>query len=34
MEQKQRFASLAENGHFTIIQLCRDFGISRNTGNK
>jgi transposase-like protein len=34
MEQKQRFASMAGSGHFTMTQLCRDFGISRKTGHK
>ena len=34
MEQKQRFVSLAESGHFTVSELCREFGISRKTGHK
>ena len=34
MEQKQRFVSLAGSGHFTITELCRDFGVSRKTGHK
>jgi transposase-like protein len=34
MEQKQRFISLAGSGHFTMTELCRDFGISRQTGHK
>lgn len=34
MEQKQRFVSLAGSGHFTMTELCRDFGISRKTGHK
>ena len=34
MEQKQRFVSLAESGHFTVTELCREFGLSRKTGNK
>jgi hypothetical protein len=28
MDQKQRFVSLAGSGHFTMTELCRDFGIS------
>ena len=32
MEQKQRFVSLAESGHFTVTELCREFGISRQEG--
>ena len=34
MEQKQRFVSLAGSGHFTMTELCRDFGVSRKTGHK
>ena len=34
MEQKQRFVSLAGCGHFTMTELCRDFGVSRKTGHK
>ena len=34
MEQKQRFVSMAGSGHFTMTELCRDFGISRKTGHK
>lgn len=34
MDQKQRFVSLAGSGHFTMTELCRDFGISRKTGHK
>jgi transposase InsO family protein len=34
MEQKQRFVSLAGSGHFTVTELCREFGISRKTGHK
>jgi transposase-like protein len=34
MEQKQRFVSLAGSGHFTLTELCRDFGVSRKTGHK
>ena len=34
MEQKQRFVSLAGSGHCTTTELCRDFGISRQTVHK
>ncbi len=34
MEQKQRFVSLARSGHFTVTELCEEFGISRKTGHK
>ena len=34
MEQKQRFVSLAGSGHFTMTELCREFGVSRKTGHK
>jgi len=34
MEQKQRFVSLAGSHHFTMTELCREFGISRKTGHK
>ena len=34
MEQKQRIVSVAGSGYFTITELCRDFGISRQTGYK
>ena len=34
MEQKQRFVSLAGSGHFTMTELCRDFGISRQMRHK
>jgi transposase InsO family protein len=34
MEQKQQFVSLAGSGHFTMTELCRDFGVSRKTGHK
>ena len=34
MDQKQRFVSLAESGHFSITELCEQFGISRKTGHK
>ena len=34
MEQKQRFVCLAGSGHFTMTELCRDFGVSRKTGHK
>ncbi|HEY5745323.1 MAG TPA: helix-turn-helix domain-containing protein [Chryseolinea sp.] len=34
MEQKQRFVSLAQSGHFTVSELCEQFGISRKTGHK
>jgi putative transposase len=34
MEQKQQFVALAESGHFTITELCEQFGISRKTGHK
>ena len=31
---KQRVVSLAGSGHFTMTELCRDFGVSRKTGHK
>jgi transposase InsO family protein len=34
MEQKQRFISLAQSGHFTVSELCGEFGITRKTGHK
>ena len=34
MEQKHRFVALAESGHFTVSELCRELGISRKTGHK
>ena len=34
MEQKQRFIHLAKSGHFTVSELCEDFGITRKTGHK
>ncbi len=34
MEQKQRFVSLAGSHHFTMKELCEQFGISRKTGYK
>lgn len=34
MEEKQRFVSLAGSGHFTMTELCVQFGISRKTGHK
>ena len=34
MEQKERFVSLAQSGHFTVSELCEEFGISRKTGKK
>jgi transposase-like protein len=34
MEQKHRFVSLAGSGHFTMTELCREFGITRKTGHK
>ena len=34
MEQKQRFIHLAQSGHFTVSELCAEFGITRKTGHK
>ena len=34
MNEKERFVMLAQTGRFTIIDLCKDFGISRKTGHK
>jgi len=34
MEQRQRFVALIESGHFTISELCQEFGISRKSGHK
>ncbi len=33
-EEKQRFVSLAQSGHFTVSELCEEFGISRKSGHK
>ena len=32
MEYKQQFVSLAGSVHFTVTELCGQFGISRKTG--
>ena len=32
MEQKQRFVSLAESGHFTMTELCREFRYHAQDG--
>ena len=34
MDQKQQFVSLPGSGHFTVTELCGQFGISRKTGHK
>ena len=34
MEQRQRFISLIESGHFTISEICKQFKVSRKTGHK
>lgn len=34
MEQKHRFITLAQSGHFTVTELCEEFGITRKTGHK
>lgn len=34
MEEKQRFISLAQSAHFTVSELCEEFGISRKSGHK
>ena len=34
MEQKQRFINLAQSGHFTVTELCAEYGITRKTGHK
>ena len=34
MEQRLRFVTLAQSGHFTVTELCEQFGISRKTGYK
>jgi len=34
MEQKQQFVTLAGSGHYTVTELCEQFGISRKTGHK
>ena len=34
MTEKERFATLAQTGRFTVGELCHDFGISRKTGHK
>ncbi|MBI2497000.1 MAG: helix-turn-helix domain-containing protein [Opitutae bacterium] len=34
MEEIIRFVSLAQTGHFTVTELCEQFGISRKTAYK
>lgn len=34
MDEKERFAILAQTGRFTVSELRKDFGISRKTGHK
>jgi len=34
MEQRERFVTLANSGHFTISELCDEFGISRKSAYK
>ena len=34
MEEINRFVTLARSGHFTVTDLCEQFGISRKTGYK
>jgi putative transposase len=34
MTEKEHFVTLAQTGHFTVGELCADFGISRKTGHK
>lgn len=34
MEQRMRFVSLAQSGHFTVTELSRQFGVSRKTAHK
>ncbi len=34
MEQKLKFVSAFASGHFTKTELCREYGISRKTGDK
>ena len=34
MEEINRFVTLARSGHFTMTDLCEQFGISRKTGDK
>ena len=34
MEKKDQFVSLAQSGHFTVSELCEEYGISRKTGHK
>jgi transposase InsO family protein len=34
MDQKQRFIALAQTDHFTVSELCMEFGITRKTGHK
>ena len=34
MEEKQRFIALSQTGHYTITELCAQFGIRRKTGHK
>ena len=32
--EQKTIVSLAGSGHFTMTELCRDFGISRQTSHK
>ena len=34
MEELNRFVTLARSGHFSVTDLCEQFGISRKTGYK
>jgi transposase-like protein len=34
MEENQRFVNLMESGHFTVNELCQEYGVSRKTGHK
>lgn len=34
MEQNPRLVALASSGHFTVSELCDEFGISRKMGQK
>jgi len=34
LEEKQRFVNLMESGHFTVSELCAEYGVSRKTRYK
>ena len=32
--EEQRFVNLMESGHFTVSELCEEYGVSRKTGHR